>query len=462
MRKAKSDPNPLPMSEEAERSILGAILLDNQCYFHAALTLRVDDFASDVHRQIYKAILELDANSKPFDYVTIAEVLRENGEESAIPEMIRLTDGMPQGSNIERHCEIISDYARRRRLVYAANAAHKRAIDLSEPIVDTIAAAQRDVLDIAASSHKVKAYKVNEYVADMFTELRRVAAQSRENMLGLTFGYEELDVATGGAMDGETIVIAGYSGDGKSILAGQMVYANLTKAVPSLIFTQEMTKEQYLRRMIPQATNGWLPGYHLRDLRGLSRELRAELDQAENRLADFPLWTVDASTVDISEVVAISRAMVRRQKIKLIVCDFIQLLTARGSQSDYDRVTRASGALRALAKDEGIVTVAVSQLTPAERGRKLPPNMFMLRSSGDIAQNAHMIVFIYRPENQKGYFSGKDQIRIGKMREGSGRQPFPVQLDRNTLTWVTRDLEKGKTVDDEIPLLDAKALASGS
>ena len=450
-----------PMNLEAEQGILGAIILDNQCYFEAAMVLRNDDFFGDSNRRIYAAIQELDANGRPFDFLTVSQILIEHNELEAcggVSYLTSLTDGLPRSKNILHLVNIVADYARRRRIINAANVTLQRAIDLTEPTDEILSSAQNQFLAISASSQRVKAEKVEEFIGEMFQKLREQAHQPRTTeLLGLSFGFNELDIETSGAMPGETVVVAGYSGHGKSLLAAQMIWANVIKGVNTLVFTQEMTKQQYLRRMIPAATRGFIPGYQLRDLRGMSPEDMFLLDEAEKKLEKLPLWTVDASSVDVSELRAVSRLMIRQNKIQLIVADFIQLFTARGTNSDPERLSLISGCLREVAKDEKVVTVQVSQLTPAERGKILLPNIYMLRQSGDIAQNAHIALFIYRPQNTKGYLNGKDQIRIGKMRDGSARPPFPVELDRNTLQWVKRADTDTQQDEEEAPFLGKKA-----
>lgn len=450
----------LPVNREVERAILGSVLLDNSCWEQAAMALQVEDFSLDSHRRIYRALLELDCERQPFDYVTLSEELRRTSQLEVIggdAYMMSLTDGLPRVKNIDHYVRIVTDYSRRRRMIEACNRGMYRVADTSEKMESAVADVQQELNAIASASEKVRACRVSEYSEEMFSRLREQARSPKtEELLGLSFGYAELDVATGGAMPGESVVIAGYSGDGKSLTASQMSYANVSKGIPGLVFTQEMTKEQYLRRMIPQATNGFFPAYLLRDPRGVSEELIAELDRAETVLSKFPLWTVDASRIDITQLIAISRSLIRREKIKFVICDFIQLVDASGYERGYDRVTAVSAALRELAKEEGIVSVAISQLTPADKGKKSPPNMFMLRSSGDIAQNAHIIVFAYRPESQSGKLTDKDQLRLAKMREGAGRIPFPVELCRNTLTWIPRTVEKKSEDDDSLFEQEAK------
>lgn len=440
---------PLPASFDAERSVLGACLLDREAYYTAALNLRPDDFALDSNRRIFRSMLALDSEDAPIDLVTVAEQLRATKEVEVIggiAYLSSLTEGMPVGANVEHYCKLVNGEAKRRQIIFAAQAMMSEAFDGSELPDVILARRTAQLLDILASTRRLEVHHVKDYVHEMFAEMRQVAERPKKGVLGLTLGVPELDEITSGMQPGEQVVVGAYSGEGKTLFCGQVVYDNCCNGVPVLVFTQEMTKEQYLRRMIPQATDGNFPASMLRDYRELEAALRGELNIAEAKLASFPLWTVDASQITYTEMNAIARSYIRKHAVKIVVCDYVQLVRSDiPGEEDYQRVTKAAEMLRAISKDEKVNTVVVSQLTWPPSKRKTVPNMGLLRGSGDIAQGAHIILFPYRPE-AKGYFTGKDQIRIGKMREG-GRSPVNVELDRTRLRYVPRDKKAG--ADDE-------------
>lgn len=440
-RKERSDG--MPKSLDAERTILGAILLNTEAYYQAALELRPDDFAFDGHRLVYRAMQDLDGDSKPIDLLTLTEQLMAKKQLEAVggaAYLASLTEGLPHRDNIESYVDILRDKAKKRSIIHTAQSMLVAAMDDFHPADEIVSKGHERLLEIASTSKRVRAYHVKEFINEMFTKMQEEANQAKEGVLGLTLAIDPIDDATSGMLPGEQIVIGGYSSDGKSLYTKQVILANLLREIPCLVFTQEMTKEQYLRRMIPEITDGALTGKQMRDLRGLDEAGRNLLKFAKERLEKLPLWTVDASTVTATQLTALSRMYTRREKIRLQAMDFIQLIQGDGNEDDngYGRVTRGSRAMRETAKDNGINSIVVSQITRPQGGKKTPPNMFMLRQSGDIAQDAHIVLLPYRPEGAKGFFTGKDQIRIAKMREG-GRGPVAVRLNRQKLKFETRD-----------------------
>lgn len=427
----------MPASPEMERAVLGSILSNTESYYEAATAIRAEHFSLESHRRIYRAIQELDADSHPIDLVSVTEKLHERNELDGIggaAYVSSLMRGLPYRPDINYYAAIVGSKAKLRSLIMEC-AAHVAAALEPDADADKVVSSLIDAgMNVAASTRRVQSYGMDEFIPDLMRSMLKIADEPAEGIIGYSLGIPKLNQITGGMQPGENVVVAGYSGDGKSLFTGQLILDNLLQGVECLVFTQEMTKEQYVRRWIPRLTEGKFPANMLRDWRDCGEIMKSELRRAEKKLLKLPLWVVDTSSITAAELSAIARAHIRKYKIKITAMDFLQLLASDGEESMFERVSRGAEVMRQIAKDTGTNTVTVSQLTWDKQGgtRKRVPNMGQLRGSGEIAQGAHIILMPFRPENAKGFLTGKDELRISKMREG-GRSPLAIKLNKMVL-----------------------------
>jgi replicative DNA helicase len=244
---------------------------------------------------------------------------------------------------------------------------------------------------------------------------------------------------TTGLRPGELWILASWTGEGKTVLATQIIVENVKRNIPVLWFTHEMNRRQVLLRMIPQITDGVVKGRHLRDPRNMTPGHMAAFESTQAVIDTWPLWVNDAASMDIGHLFAHAMAMVKQHKIRLIAVDYLQLVKGRGD-SRYDKVSDVSNTLRELAKNSGVPILAVSQMARPENRDKRQPRIFDLKESGSIEQDAHVIIMPYRPQDKDGHYSGEDLIVIGKQREGP-TGVVQVRFDSLTLTFQPRGKE---------------------
>lgn len=256
-----------------------------------------------------------------------------------------------------------------------------------------------------------------------------VGLKTEEIGLGEYFGFEL-------AGPDRKFLLADFTVVHNSSFALQIIVANCVFGVKSLLFSQEMSKEAVLARMIPQAMKTPVPAWKVRSPRTMSPEERKAFMESRTVVDALPLWVNDTSTMHASELISHSHMMVKKHGIQLIVVDYLQLMKADGEKR-YDQVSAASGALRELAKTLGVVVIAISQLARPEGKRKSAPGIWDLKASGEIENDAHLVLMPYRPVDKKGNLTGKDSIIIAKQREGAvGR--LAVEFNKTRLRFDER------------------------
>jgi replicative DNA helicase len=431
----------MPRSLEGERSVLGALLLDNLAYYEAT-SLRVlpEYFHSDSHRRIFRAIQRLFADHKPVDTVTLVEELIRGKEVQLVggPEYVAsLLDGVPDRPSIRHYCEILKDRYMRRQVIAKANRAIACAIDQSDPIDFTIGGLNHDLLKLQGD-----VIEDGKFVCEYSTQaLKSVEDWMYVNydVMGLPFGIAELDEVTTGIRRGEFVVVGGYPGSGKSSF-GLGVARNISKKHVVAFFSVEMLREALILRLFSQ-----ISGISLAKLRSPKNLHSSEFRQLEAYKADFDKLQliVDDNARDINEMIPRAHLYVQRNKAELIVVDYLQILGSPG-EKEYERVSHAADALTAFAKDTGVPVLCLSQLSRPEdkkNAANIIPTINMLRSSGKIEQNAHLVLFTYHPENESGDATGEDLIVIGKQREGV-KGHVKSYFHGPTQTWTERESPK--------------------
>lgn len=420
----------------AEKAILGAVLLNSDSFFQCA-TLKAEDFHLSSHRAVFRAMGDLIRSGSSVDLVTLANKLG-----SELPKigdaayLSSLLDGVPDRPSIENYVQIVSESSRRRRLMAIAETIKIQCEDGSETTADCISLATDRVLELAGTTSQ-KSRRISDYSADMFHRVSKIANTPLSDLpIGLPTGIKAIDNRTTGLRPGEFWIVASYTGEGKSIFAVQIIVENVRRNVPVLLFTPEMKRTQVLARIVPQLTDGFVKGRHLRDPRHMTASQLARFEQTQQIMDQWPLWVNDSSSVESGMLYAHAMAMVRQHKVRLVVVDYLQLVKGRGD-SRYDRVSEVSNSLRELAKNADVPILAVSQIARPENREKRTPRIFDLKESGSIEQDAHVILLPYRPQEKDGRYTGEDVIIIGKQREGPTGS-IPVRFDSLTLTFQPR------------------------
>src|ERR1700761_7872699 len=423
----------LPASVDAERSILGAILLDNHAYNEAAEKLRADDFALDSHQRIFARMAELIDSGRAVDIVTLAEELARRKEVEAIggvAYLASLTEGLPRRLSIEEYVRIVKDKSLLRQLINICSGAITRAADQSEDALEVLNAAESSLLEVTERGITRGFASIPEIVRDSFGTIDNLYKEGRE-VTGLETHFVDFDKMTSGLQASELIIVAARPSMGKTawainIAQNAAVHGGKTVAV----FSLEMSKESLLRRML--ASEALVDSQKIQ--KGfLGRDDHEKLSSALERLVEAQIFIDDTPGISLSEM----RAKARRLRqttghLDLIVIDYLQLMSASipgPGQKRYENrtqeVSAISRGLKALAKEMNLPVIALSQLSRAseQRGGDKKPMLPDLRESGSIEQDADVVAFIHREsyynrDDPDPETENKAEIIIAKQRNG--------------------------------------------
>jgi replicative DNA helicase len=414
---------PLPNNLDAERSVLGAILLDNNALNAAIENLRPEDFFLDQHRRVFTQMISLGENQQAIDLVTLTEELHRKGDLEAsggAPYLASLADGMPRVSNVEHYARIVKEKALLRNLIHATHNIQQRAFE-GEDGADTILDnAESSIFALAEDRVKAGLVPIKEIVRDNFERLERIAKEGK-SITGIPTGYGELDKLLSGFQTSELLILAARPSQGKTALA-----LNLAENIairggePVAIFSLEMSKESLLQRMV--ASVGQVDAHRFRTGR-LSRDDWRNMTEALGTISSAPLWIDDAGSISVLEIGAKARRLMRDKGLKLLIVDYLQLITARGRfSSRQEEVSSISRGLKGLAKELKIPVLVLSQLTRAPEREERGPQLSDLRESGAIEQDADVVMFIYRPNWGKMDLSPEErdqaEVIVAKQRNG--------------------------------------------
>lgn len=429
-------------TEMAERAILGAVLEDSDAIYQCG-DLKPDDFEHPHHRVIFATMTSLAMQGHRPDLVTIvAELgrrkqLRSAGDVGFISDLV---NGLV-APNVGEYVRLVVDSAKRRKLLALSGSIKAMCEDQSESTADCMSVSVDRLLELAGSSEN-SSLRLAEYSGAVFESINKLANTPKSDLpVGLPTGIPKVDDITTGIREGELWIIASFTGEGKTVLATQIIVENASRGIPVLWFTHEMSRKQVLLRMIPNLTNGVVKGRHLRDPRHMTPGQLMEFMRTQQVIDTWPLWVNDCASMEITALFAQAMAQVKRNGIRLIVVDYIQLVKGRG-ESRYERVTDVSNQLRELAKMSSVPVLAVSQMSKPENREKRTPRIFDLKESGSIEQDAHVIVMPYRPQEKDGHYTGEDLIIIGKQREGPTGS-VKVRFDSLTLTFQPKEGDSG-------------------
>lgn len=459
-KKTRNDSPELPSSPDVEKACLAAVLLNELAYHElVAFGLKPDYFTVAPNRQIFRVMQKIMQEQKQaIDMVLLCEGLQKTGELEAIGGMAYISDlttgalDLVRQQKIQSRVEILKEKYFRRQVIAVSGRASACAYDLSDSITFTVRGIQEDLLrmqgDVTQEGHSLASFS-----ATVLAELHEQMMSDRE-IVGLPFGIAELDEVTTGMRAGEFIPVGGLPGSGKTAFALDVARKNAKQGTPVGIFSIEMTKEQVLHRLWSQESDISYP--KLRNPKNLHRQEFRELEERWKPAVDALPILIDDQARNISEIIPRAHLYIRRHGMKLAIVDYLQIVDGPGDK-EYDRVSYAADALTAFAKSTGVPVLCVSQLTRPEdkkNAANVPPTMSMLRSSGKIEQNANMVLFTHRPEDDTGTPNGEDLIIIGKQRAGvKGR--IKVFFDGRVQRWDERGIPQAP--DPQASIFDTKS-----
>jgi replicative DNA helicase len=433
----------LPASVEAERTILGAILLDNAAYSEAAERLIADDFSLDSHRRIYSRMGELIDANRAVDIITLSEELDRLKELESIGNrayIFSLTENLPRRLSIEDYVRIVKDKSILRQMMGICSTAQARCADQSEDALEVLNATETALLEVSERGITQGFSSIPEIVKGSFGSIDNLYKEGRE-ITGLATHYVDFDRMTSGLQPSELIIIAARPSMGKTAWAINIAEnAAVRDGKVVGVFSLEMSKEALLRRML--ASQSMVNMRHIQT-GFLTRDDRDKLVGGLERLAEAKIFIDDTPGISLGEMRAKARRL-RQQgggRLDLIVIDYLQLMSAssggpngRRPENRTQEVSTISRGLKALAKEMRVPVIALSQLSRAseQRGGDKKPMLSDLRESGSIEQDADVVAFIHRDS----YYNRDDEG--GEDAESKNQAEIIIAKQRNGPTGVVR------------------------
>ncbi len=425
-----------PQNLEAETSVLGAVLLENEALNRVLEILQEDDFYRNAHRRIFSAILHLYEHSEPVDLITLSEVLKTRGElddVGGVEYLNSLVNAVPTAANISYYAKIIKEKAILRKLINRATEIVSQSYSNSGDVDEFIDQAERTIFEISEDRVRPSFYPIKDLIKSSFKTIERLY-EKRQLITGVPTGFQRLDELTSGLQPSDLIIIAGRPSMGKTALALNIAQnASVQAAIPAAIFSLEMSKEQLALRML--CSEAKVDAHRLRG-GFLSEADWPKLTRAAGSLSEAPLFIDDTPGLSALEMRAKTRRLKIEHNLGLVIVDYLQLMRGRASADSREQeISDISRSLKALAKELSIPVIALSQLNRRveERGDKRP-QLSDLRESGAIEQDADVILFLYREEvyNKSEENRGKAELIIGKQRNGPTDKVDLAFLDKYT------------------------------
>ena len=414
----------LPHNLEAERSVLGAILVHNDAFNTAAQVIDGRDFYRDAHRRIFDRMVALSERGEAIDFITLKEELSRGGhlEEVGGPAYVAsLVDGVPRATNVEYYARIVKEKATLRNLIYAANKIVAEAYGAEQESDLILDEAESSIFAVADDRLKAGFVPMRELVNDSFPKIEQLFEHKRL-VTGVPTGFVDLDEMTRGLQGGDLVIVAARPSMGKTSLVlniAQHVAVQTDYTVG--FFSLEMSKESLFIRLLTaeaQIDSHRLMSGHIAD-RDYSR-----ISHALERLSSMRLFIDDTANIGVLEMRAKSRRLQAEHGLSLIVVDYIQLMSARGRYENRTlELASISRSLKGLAKELNVPIVVLSQLSRAPESRSdHRPQLSDLRESGALEQDADVVVLIYRDDaynrDPNNPDAGTAELIVAKQRNG--------------------------------------------
>src|SRR6202790_2587919 len=429
----------LPHNLEAERSVLGAILLHNDAFNLAAEVVDAKDFYRDAHRRIFDKMVKLVERGGAIDLVTLKEELGRSGALAEVggPAYITaLVDGLPRVTNVEHYARIVKEKATLRNLIFSASAIQEQALAAGDDADSILDRAESAIFQLAEDRVRTGLIGVKDLVRDGFERLEKIFSEGRR-ITGLATGYPGLDNEVAGLQNSELIILAARPSMGKTALALNIAEnVALRQREPVAVFSLEMSKESLLLRLL--ASHARVDAHKFRTGH-MNKDDWGKITTSLGVLGDAPIWIDDSASSTVLEMGAKARRLKRDRGLSLMLVDYLQLVVPTNSGRGTNRQEEVSGmsrALKGLAKELKVPIVVLSQLTRPPEREDRKPQLADLRESGAIEQDADVVLFINRPNFYKTDLPEEDrakaEIIIAKQRNGpTGNLNF-VFLSRHT------------------------------
>ncbi len=412
-----------PQNLEAEESVLGSVLLDNQSINSALEILRPEDFYRATHAFIFSAMQALTDKHEPVDVVTLSQQLRAMGrleDSGGVETLARLAAAVPSAANIGYYARLVKEAALRRKVISEASNITNEAFKVEGDVEEFLDSVEQRILGVSEFRIKPSFHRIGDIVQDSIKIIEKLYDQ-KEPVTGVPSGFVDLDRLTAGFQPSDLIIIAARPSMGKTALALSIAqFVGIHHKKGAAVFSLEMSKEQLVLRMLcseARVSNSKVRTGHLGE-----RDFPRLVDAA-SKIAEAPIYIDDSPAISVTELRAKARRLHKEIGLSVIVVDYLQLVRSPtyAQFSREQEISDISRSLKALAKELQVPVIALSQLNRSVETRQdKRPMMSDLRESGAIEQDADVIMFIYRDEvyNQDTQDKGVAEIIISKQRNG--------------------------------------------
>ncbi len=449
-----------PQAVELEEAVLGAMMLEKNAVNDVIDVLSEESFYKDAHKKIYVAIQELFQNSEPIDILTVTERLKKHGTLDYVGGsyyIANLTNKVASAANVEYHARIIAQKYIQRELIRISSETIKMAYQDTTDVFDLLDKAETDLFKVAEGNIRKNYDKMSTLVHQAVKKIEELSNQE-EGLSGVPSGFPALDRVTSGFQASDMVILAARPGMGKtafvlSLARNCAVQHNL----PIAVFSLEMSSLQLVNRLITSETELAAEKIKRGNLQPHEWE---QLHARLNRLTDAPIFIDDTPALSIFELRAKARRLKAQHDIKMIIIDYLQLMTA-GSDNRGNReqeISTISRSIKSIAKELDIPVIALSQLSRAveTRGGDKRPMLSDLRESGAIEQDADMVCFIYRPEyyglneDENGNSTlGRAELIIAKHRNGA-LENVPLKFIAHLAKFDNLEMADGSFIGENI------------
>ena len=423
-----------PQNLDAERAVLGAILMDNDSIYSVMEVITPDFFYQPGHRLLYSTMLDLNERGEPIDILTLTEKLRSSGNLEKAGEasyISTLAEDVPTSAGIAHYARIIREKSTLRDLIHTSTEIIQDCFDTPGEVDDLIDEAEKRIFQISEKRIKSGFSSMKDIVKSSFKTIESLY-EKKEHITGVPTGFKDIDELTSGFQQSDLIIIAGRPSMGKTALCLNIAQNAAIKGGRGVaIFSLEMAQEQLVMRML--CSEARIDAHRLRS-GFLGQTDWPKLTMAAGHLSEASIYIDDTPAIGVMEMRAKARRLKADKGLDLIIVDYLQLMSGRARNDNREQeISEISRSLKALAKELNVPVLALSQLNRAVESRQdKRPALADLRESGAIEQDADVIIFIYRDEvyNRETTSKGVAEIIIGKQRNG------PVGTRK--LTWLDK------------------------
>lgn len=411
-----------PQNAEAERAVLGAMMIDDEAIGVAIEHIDSSYFYETSNQKIFTAIVELYSNRKNVDFITLSDHLKSQGlidSIGGVTYLTKLIDHVPSSANVKYYAGIVKEKGIQRKLIKNATEIISRSYEKGVDVEDLVDSAEQLIFEIATARQKQEAAHIKDILKETMEVIDNLY-KKKQTVTGVPTGFYKFDEMTSGLQKSDLIIVAARPSMGKSAFAASIAeHAAIEQKIPVAFFSLEMSKESLVQRML--CSQAGVDAHKVRT-GFLSPSEWPLLTKAASRLSNVPFFIDDTPAISVLELRAKARRLKASQDIQLVVLDYLQLMRASSrSESRQQEISEISRSLKALARELQVPIIALSQLSRAVESRQdHRPQLSDLRESGAIEQDADVVVLLMREE----YYTPTDENRgiadiiIAKQRNG--------------------------------------------